>query len=208
MSNAEPAPESMSRAELEQEVSELRRDVRDVNARMDALNTRFDAVFDLAIGDRELGESVVEDSTDLFTRIEDLEGAVTSHGDTLASIADVGEDATTEEEKVSSIVAYAEQARNANADKVLVTPKEVQGATGVSQRYAYDLVDKIGGNDDGGGFADGRFPWAAVREATSVPSSDGTERKPKALKIDFGRVQRSEGSLNWFNNGSGGEGDR
>jgi hypothetical protein len=147
---------------------------------------------------------------DIERQLDDLQTAVASHGETLEMIADVGDDKTSEEEKLGAIVAYANQARG-DSSKVLVTPKEIAGATGCSKRYGYDLVDEIGGlreDGTGGGYDGGEYPWAAVRKAQTVPTANGGERKEKGLKIDFDRVQRDPDALNWFNNGIGGKEDR
>ena len=188
MSRSDVAAEDMTRPELVERVRELEaavEDLRDLTGKRTAkTNARM---------------------ADIEQDLEDLQTAVASHADALASIADVGGDKTNEAEKVSAIVAYADQSRGASS-KVLVTPKEIAGATGCSKRYGYDLVDKIGGLGEGGGYGDGRYPWAKVREAETVPTGKGEREKPKGLKIDFDRVQRDPDALNWFNNGSGGNG--
>ena len=190
MSESQPAVGNMSRDELENRVHELEaavEDLRDLSGKRTAeTNKRMSGIEE---------------------QLEDLQTAVSNHGDTLATIADVESEKSSEEEKLGAIVAYADKARG-SASKTLVTPKEIAGATGCSKRYAYDLVDKIGGlNDEGNGaFDEGEYPWAAVRESTTVPTANGAKKKAKALKIDFDRVQRNPDALNWFNNGSRGNG--
>ena len=187
MSESDAVPEEMTRHELVERVNELEsaiEDLRDLTGKRAAeTNQRISGI------EQQLG---------------DLQTAVESHGETLATIADVESEKSSEGEKIGAIVAYADQARG-RTSKALVTPKEIAGATGCSKRYAYDLVDKIGGLDDeASGFDEGPYPWAAVRESTTVPTANGSETKAKALKINFDRVQRSPDALNWFNNGTGG----
>ena len=187
MSESEVAPEEMTRHELIERINELEsaiEDLRDLTGKRAAeTNQRMSGI------EQQLG---------------DLQTAVESHGETLATIADVESEKSSEGEKIGAIVAYADKARGGTS-KALVTPKEIAGATGCSKRYAYDLVDKIGGLDnDSSAFDEGPYPWAAVRKSTTVPTANGSETKAKALKIDFDRVQQDSGALNWFNNGTGG----
>jgi hypothetical protein len=46
------------------------------------------------------------------------------------------------------VLAFAHNKAN-GTDKVAVTPAEIRGCTGVSRRYAYDLVDTIATDIDG-----------------------------------------------------------
>ncbi|WP_273836191.1 hypothetical protein [Halococcus sp. PRR34] len=198
-------PDELTRDELEREVGGLREQVQDMQTDIAFLKKAVTTLTDADLGD-DMGVMALSDAAEeTRTEIDDLRIAVESHGDTLASIADVGEDKSSEGEKVAAIVAYADQSRG-QSTKVVVTPKEIAGTTGCSKRYAYDLVDKIGGLDEGGGYDDGQHPWAAVREAETVTTGKGDREKPKGLKIDFDRVQRDPGALNQFNNGSGGNG--
>ena len=189
MSESEAAPEELTRHELEARVHELEsavEDLRDLTGKRAAeTNQRMSGI---------------------EQQLEDIQTAVESHGETLATIADVESEKSSEGEKIGAIVAYADQARGGTS-KALVTPKEIAGATGCSKRYAYDLIDKIGGLDDeASDFDEGPYPWASVRKATTVPTANGSEKKAKALKIDFDRVQRDPTALNQFNNGTGGDG--
>ena len=198
MSDSPTAAGEMSRAELEECVEDLR-------SQIEALESTIEDVRSSSGKDRA---SIHKRLSGLEEELDDLETAVASHGETLDTIADIGDDKTSQEEKLGAIIAYANQARD-NSSKVLITPKEIAGATGCSKRYAYDLVDEIGGlreDGSGGGYDEGEYPWAAVRKAQTVPTANGGERKSKGLKIDFDRVQRDPDALNWFNNGSGGNG--
>ena len=204
---SQSSPEELTREELESEVGQLRERMRQTQTDVAFLKKALVTLTDADLGD-ELGVRGLSDAAERTrAEIDDLETAVASHGETLEMIADVGEDKTSEEEKLGAIVAYANQARG-NSSKVLITPKEIAGATGCSKRYGYDLVDEIGGlreDGTGGCYDEGEYPWAAVRKAQTVPAANGGERKEKGLKIDFDRVQQDPDALNWFNNGTEGE---
>ena len=146
------------------------------------------------------------------TELEDLQSAVSHHGEQLEAVANVGQKKTDKEGKVAAIAAFAMQKADASQSKVLVKSGEIRGCVGVTRRYSYDLIDDIGGldeNGDGGGFDDGDYQWAAVREEKTVPTGTGTERKPKALKVDCDRLRKSSHapeSVNKFTTRTGGEG--
>lgn len=115
--------------------------------------------------------------------IDDLQSAVTNHGKQLEAIRDVGSEKTGKDEKVAAIAAFAQQKVDGSQSKVLVEASEIRGCTGVSRRYAYDLVDTIGNSD--------QYEWAGVRDAMSVTTGSGTTQKKKALKVDCGKLRGS-----------------
>ena len=57
-------------------------------------------------------------------------------------------DASTKAEKFAAVLSFAQNKADGNG-KVAVTPAEIRGCTGVSRRYAYDLVDLIASEVDG-----------------------------------------------------------
>lgn len=75
-------------------------------------------------------------------------------------------DASTKAEKFAAILSFAQNKADDNG-KVAVTPAEIRGCTGVSRRYAYDLVDSIASEVDG----------VALQESQQVQTGSGTERK-------------------------------
>ena len=212
MSESTTALGELTRDELEAHIRDLEGELDAMGEEMRQMETDMAFIKKslITLTDADLGEEMGVMELPQFAEqtrgsIEDLQSATKSHGETLATIADVESDKSSEGEKIGAIVAYADQARSGT--KALVTPKEIAGATGCSKRYAYDLIDKIGGlDDDASEFDEGPYPWAAVRKATTVPTANGSEKKAKALKIDFDRVQRDSGALNQFNNGTGGNG--
>ena len=126
---------------------------------------------------------------DRVARVEDRLADVERRLDRLG---DVGQEATSKEEKFTAILAFAENKRNGSA-KVALSPQEVKGCTGVSRRYAYDLIDEMA--DVVGG--------VEVREATDVKTGSGTEHKGKALLVDCEAVHHNGGGVNEFTTGGG-----
>lgn len=96
----------------------------------------------------------------------------------LAELGTVGQEPTSKEEKSAAIMAFAQNKRNGST-KVAVTPQEVRGCAGVSRRYAYDLIEALAADLDG----------VRVREPTQVQTGNGTEKKRKALLVDYEQVR-------------------
>lgn len=179
------------------ELDELRREQQALAARMDALTKRLDNVLEAAIGDREVTEDAIEDGPDLWTQLDDLQSAVADHGDRLEAIANVGGERTSKDEKILSIAAFATKKADGPHAKILVTPDEICGCTGVSRRYAYELVDTIGDDES--------IEWASVRQPGDVPTGNGPAHKTKGLKIEYGSLRESsyhDEVVNQFNTGS------
>jgi ribosomal 50S subunit-associated protein YjgA (DUF615 family) len=85
-----------------------------------------------------------------------------------------------------------------DSGKVAVTPAEIRGCTGVSRRYAYDLVDAIAAAVDS----------VRVRQSQEITTGTGTEHKQKALLVDCDRVHAVEEVVNSFTTRDGDSGDR
>ena len=103
----------------------------------------------------------------------------------VAQLGEVGADRSTKAEKYTAVLRFAANKRMANG-KVAVSPVEIKGCTGVSRRYAYDLVEAMADDLDG----------VAVREAQEVETGSGTTQKPKALLVDCDAIQASGGAVN------------
>lgn len=99
-------------------------------------------------------------------------------------------DPSTKSEKVARVLAFAANKAN-NGGKVAVTPAEVRGCTGVSRRYAYDLVDTIAADVDG----------VQVRDSQQVTTATGTKHKQKALLVDCEQVHGLEEAVHSFTTG-------
>lgn len=82
--------------------------------------------------------------------------------------------------------------------KVAVTPAEIRGLTGVSRRYAYDLVDPIAADVDG----------VPVRESQQVTTGTGTKHEQKALLVDCEEVHGLAEAVNLLTTEGGGTDER
>lgn len=200
MSQSSPAPGEMARDELEAEVKENREKIRQLETDMAFMKKALTELTDAELE----GEGVMElpdAGREMRDEFDDLASAVGSHGEQLDAVTDVSEKKTDKEQKVASIAAFASQkAGNPNAT-VLVKASELRGCTGVSRRYAYDLIDDIGGGDE--------FGWASVREAKTVKTGSGQEQKPKGLLVDCDKIRTSsqdDGVVNKFTTTSHEEG--
>ncbi len=108
----------------------------------------------------------------------------------VAALGDLGEERTSKEEKIATVLMFAFN-KGDGESKVSVTPQEIRGCTGVSRRYAYDLVEEIGSSVTG----------CQIREAETVRTSTGSKRKPKALLVDCSVVQAEPDGMNRFTTG-------
>jgi len=106
-------------------------------------------------------------------------------------------DPSTKAEKVTTVLAFAAN-KAADGGKVAVTPAEVRGCTGVSRRYAYDLVDAIAADVEG----------VQVRESQQVTTGSGTKHKQKALLVDCDQVHGLAKAVNSFTTEEGGTDER
>ena len=174
---SESAIEELTREELVARVRELE-----------------DAVDDLRELSGRRGADVNRRLSDIEVELEDLQNAVSHHGEQLEAVANVGEKKTDKEGKIAAIAAFAMQKADDTDAKVLVDAGEIRGCVGVARRYAYTLMDSIGGLDEDGGdggFEDGKYQWAAVRKAQTVTTGNGPRQKKKALKVDCDRLRKS-----------------
>lgn len=175
-------------AALKQEIASVQtelatvtgRDIPLVKAAVWALtDAEFETVDDLPAA----GQDVRAELNDLAERVSTLE-------DRVAAIGDVGTEASTKEEKYAAVLAFAANKQGTDG-KVAVTPAEIRGCTGVSRRYAYDLVEAMADDIEGVRF----------REAKQVQTSSGVEQKSKALLVDCERVHRDRAGVNKFTTG-------
>lgn len=106
-------------------------------------------------------------------------------------------DASTKAEKITAVLAFA-QNKVSGSGKVAVTPAEIRGCTGVSRRYAYDLVDAIAADVDG----------VRLRESTQIQTGNGTKHKQKTLLVDCEEVHGLDEAVNSFTTGGESEDER
>lgn len=101
---------------------------------------------------------------------------------------------STKAEKIAAVLSFARNKADKNG-KVAVTPTEIRGCTGVSRRYAYDLVDAMAAEVDG----------VSVRASHRVQTGTGSKRKQKALLVDCDQVHGLKDTVNEFTTGGGAE---
>lgn len=148
------------------------------------LHGEIETIDELPAAGRAFGRAVVARGE----RLSQLEAQV--------DVLQQSTDPSTKAEKVATVLAFA--ANKAAADgKVAVTPAEIRGCTGVSRRYAYDLVETIAADVDG----------VRVRESKQVTTGSGTKHKQKALLVDCEAVHGLNEAVNSFTTPNGGDGE-
>lgn len=172
---------------------EARDFLRDVRSRIDDIEARLDATKKWKDWAGDEIRTLREENDELRERLDAFEARL-----------EVVEDGTaTKEGKVRAIVQFAKNHRDDDQPIVLVTPREIVGATGVSERYAYKLCDA----DDG---LPAEYHWVVTRRKARQSQYGHAElddaEQTKALGVHFERLQQDPAALNKFNNGHGGEG--
>lgn len=119
----------------------------------------------------------------------------------VAAISDLGREKTTKEEKIAAMVQFAmNQASDARAERVALTPKEIKGVTGVGLRHAYNYLDELPGEFD---FL---LDKADVTQYGDLEIDKSSQKR--ALIVDLEALHSDEQALNKFNNRTDGEGGR
>ncbi|KAB7519457.1 restriction endonuclease [Halosegnis rubeus] len=121
-------------------------------------------------------ESLVSQLTALEETVETLETRV----DALGAVSD---ELTSKEEKYAAVLELAFE-KDGESDTISVGPHEIRECTGVSRRYAYDLIDAMGSSVSG----------CEVRDSAVVETITGTQRRTKALVVDCDVVRNQEHS--------------
>lgn len=149
------------------------------------VTTEIETIDELPAAGRAFGEQLVARGE----RLSEIEAHL--------EVLQQSSDPSTKAEKVATVLAFA--ANKADSDgKVAVTPAEIRGCTGVSRRYAYDLVETIAVDVDG----------VQVRESTQVATANGTKHKQKALLVDCEQVHGLADGVNSFTTGEGDTGEQ
>lgn len=156
---------------------------------------------------KKLAFGLADDGTDdLFTaaaeaidRVEAVEQRLEELDQVGDILADVGESKSTKEEKVAAIVTYADQKSSGLAGTV-VKPVEIEGVCGISNRYAYDLIDDmVDGDGADGSLSEDGYPWALDASDNGAVDKDTPD---KGVIVDFERLHDDPEALNKFINGS------
>lgn len=184
-------------------------DVADLAARVDALDERVGEhdlelaavrtlIYTLASGDSDDYDNLVFAAREVADRIDELEAENANLRTRLDRLGDIGEQKTNKEQKIAAIVTYADN-RRGNRDAQLVKPGEIEGATGVGERYAYDLVDHmIHGDGENGTIGPDGYDWA--HDPSTLSRRVDQSAPDKGVVIDFEGVHGSACPLNEFNN--------
>jgi uncharacterized coiled-coil protein SlyX len=120
-------------------------------------------------------------------RLAECEERLTAVERQLDALSETTGENSSQAEKVAAVLSFAVN-KHSGTGKVALSPHDVKGCTGVSRRYAYDLIDTIGERVEG----------AHVREATQVRTGSGTKRKHKALLVDCEALHTDDGAVKEF----------
>lgn len=140
--------------------------------------------------------------TEIVRQWDETQDRLAHLEDRVARLESMIEDTDTKLGKVQAIVEYAENRRRDDQPLVEVTPEEIRGATGVSNRYSYTLT-----HPEKGLPAD--YEWIIAEENVTQYgdlqiSKDETD--PRTIAIDFAGVQSEGCPLNKFISPPQGEG--
>jgi hypothetical protein len=108
----------------------------------------------------------------------------------LETLGEIGEESSSKEEKFAAILSFAANKQTGNG-KVALSPHDIKGCTGVSRRYAYELIDAMAASVDG----------VQVREEETIQTGNGRKRKGKALLVDCDTVHEGHSAVNTFTTG-------
>ena len=177
---------------LEARLQELETDLqtainRDIPLLKGTIQSLLDAEIDTIEDLPAAGRTFHQDVVDRTERLEQIEARLKQ--------LDQYAERSTKAEKIATVVAFARN-KAGSEGKVAVTPAEIRGCTGVSRRYAYDLLETI---------AD-ELAGVEVRHPTQVTTGSGTKRKPKALLVDCDVVHTDSVGVNSFTTSSNDEG--
>lgn len=106
----------------------------------------------------------------------------------LEMLESLGESPSSKKEKFAAILAFAANKQGHGNGKVALSPHEIKGCTGVSRRYAYELLESMAAQIDG----------VRMREAQQVQTGNGTKRKGKALLVDCEVAHTGDVAVNEF----------
>lgn len=133
-----------------------------------------------------LGEAV----TSAIERVETLEEENEQLRTRLDKLGDIGEQKTSKEQKIASIVTFADNQRGNDQDAIAVKPSTVKGLLDISERYSYTLVDDL--IDE--------YDWAHDPSEIQRYGSVERDASDKSVVIDFEGVHGAAVPLNKFIN--------
>jgi regulator of replication initiation timing len=180
--------EAMDKQELIDTILDLQSTVEDLELRVEALGNGLET----ANAERK---QMRAESDDLSERLDELEAENERLRSRVNSTG--GKD-----EKVAAIVEHADNLRNSNDRAVKLTAKDIKGATGVSRRYAYDLMDPEDDNS-----LINQYDWALTQQEMAQYGSLELDLsgQQKCIGIDFEGVHSAGCPVNKFTTAQEGE---
>jgi hypothetical protein len=86
---------------------------------------------------------MVKTAQEIATEAQALQERLASVEQQLEQFEDLTETTSSKTEKLAAIVQFAKNKATHRMDKVSVSASEIIGATGVTRRYAYDLIEEL-----------------------------------------------------------------
>lgn len=155
----------------------------------------------VGVDDVNAQTDMVETAMKIGERFEDMQERLTACERQLAAIQDLGREKSTKAEKMAAIIQFAKnKATDPENDRVLLRPKDIQGAAGVKERYSYTLVDDLPTEHEC------FLNKADVSQYGELEIDKSSQRK--ALIVDLALAQQNDGSLCLHNNSNDGSGGR
>lgn len=152
----------------------------------------------LALDDIETLEGLPDAGRAVGARLEQYDDRLGAVEHQLETLGELGDGPSSKQEKVAAILSFAAN-KGGDTGKVALSPHEIKGCTGVSRRYAYELIDVMATDVDG----------VRVRDEQQVQTGSGSKRKGKALLVDCELVHDDLGAMNRFTtDDDGNEGGR
>lgn len=143
---------------------------------------------------------MVKNAQAIATEAQALEQRVSRLERQLEQFEDLTETASSKTEKLAAIVQFGENKATHRMDKVSVSASEIIGATGVTRRYAYDLIEELPDEYD---CFDNRN---TISQYGSLENDQDSQTR--ALIVDCEGVQCAVDGVNKFTTRTTGEGGR
>jgi len=133
--------------------------------------------------------SPADEDADVLTKVDELIDEWHAREQRLAELERKMARAPDKEGKIADIVDHAKNLRDAQ-DVVKLSPRDIMAATGVSRRYAYDLIDDLPQEEE----------WflTSTEVKESQWGSAEIDNDKKCLGVDFEGVQSTGVPVNRF----------
>lgn len=133
----------------------------------------------------------LEEFQQMRERVAFLEGENQEMREMMERFEDIGAEKSSKEQKIAAIVTWAmRQAGDETSDRVAVTARDIIGCTGVTRRYAYDLIDDL----------PGEYEWMLDRSDVSQYGELEIEKgaQTRAVIVDCELLHEDDGAVNKF----------